>query len=201
MKKLYVATSWRNPYQPEIIRIAREMGFDVYDFREPSPGIYGFGWKQIEQAPVKEWSYERYREVLAHPIAEEAFERDLAGLQADATLLVMPAGRSAHWEHGYAVGRGQQVATLYPVDIELTEIGGHSLRSHCEICFPCGHVCPEEYRAQCCKLHSKIRDDFEPELMVKGGSGGILIGRKEMETWLQSVLDTPRGTGAWRDSP
>lgn len=196
MKKLYVATSWRNPYQPEIVRIAREMGFEVYDFREPSPGVYGFSWKQIEQAPEKEWTFERYREVLAHPIAEEAFQRDMAGLQADATLLVLPAGRSAHWEHGYAAGQRQRTAALYPVDMPMTEIGDHNWR-RCDACHP--NIWKEpigSVSSAPCKLRTKLRDDFEPELMVKGGTDGILIGRAELDQWLESVLaQRPVGWG------
>lgn len=177
-KKLYVASSWRNSYQPAVVSIARGMGFSVYDFREPEPGVKGFGWKAIEPSPVKEWTFERYREVLAHPIAEDAFQRDLKGLQADATLLVMPAGRSAHWEHGYAVGRGQQVATLYPVDIGLSSVDGHE--PNMSTCGKCFH--------KLCTLRTKLRSDFEPELMVKGGSGGILIGRRDLDFWLSMVL-------------
>jgi hypothetical protein len=196
-KKLYVASSWRNPYQPEVVRIARSMGFSVYDFRRPHGGETdtGFSWKAIDSGAPKDWSYERYREVLAHPVSEAAFQADLAGLQADATLLVMPAGRSAHWEHGYAVGRGQQMATLYPVGIPMPDtFGSHAPTSSvCMECHPeyAQHGGIPTLDRYVCELRHKLRRDFEPELMVKGGSGGILIGRKEMEQWLQSVLDMP----------
>jgi hypothetical protein len=194
-KRLYVATSWRNPYQPEIVRIAREAGFDVYDFREPSPGIHGFSWKEIETKPIQDWTYERYRQVLAHPIAEEAFQRDMAGLQADATLLVLPAGRSAHWEHGYACAKRQRTAALYPVDVALTAIAGHAVGGgECWPCWPGSREAPECQRPGPCRLRTKLRDDFEPELMVKGGSDGIIIGRAELDRWLESVLaDGPVG--------
>ena len=182
MKRLYVATSWRNVYQPEIVRIAREMGLETYDFRIPEPGIYGFSWKSIDKSPVKGWSFERYREILAHPIAQEAFERDMHGLSADATLLVLPAGRSAHWELGYACGQGQRTAALYPTDIEMTAIGGHTLHvfdglTQCE-------ECGGSYQ---CDLRTKLRDDFEPELMVKGATDGVLIGEEELRSWLKKI--------------
>lgn len=33
--KIYVASSWRNKYYPEIVAKLRMMGYEVYDFRNP----------------------------------------------------------------------------------------------------------------------------------------------------------------------
>lgn len=40
MAKIYVASSWRNPYQPEVVAALRKAGHQVYDFRNPedNPG-------------------------------------------------------------------------------------------------------------------------------------------------------------------
>ena len=35
MKKVYVASSWRNPIQPAIVALLRGHALDVYDFRNP----------------------------------------------------------------------------------------------------------------------------------------------------------------------
>jgi hypothetical protein len=40
--KLYVASSWRNARQPEVVARLREAGHEVYDFRNPAPGNTGF---------------------------------------------------------------------------------------------------------------------------------------------------------------
>ena len=45
--KIYVASSWRNKYQQDVVKELREYGHDVYDFKNP-PNSTGFNWKQIE---------------------------------------------------------------------------------------------------------------------------------------------------------
>lgn len=42
--KIYVASSWRNEYYPEVVMKLREAGFDVYDFRNPPASDEGFHW-------------------------------------------------------------------------------------------------------------------------------------------------------------
>ena len=34
-RKIYVASSWRNEYYPEVVAKLREAGHEVYDFRNP----------------------------------------------------------------------------------------------------------------------------------------------------------------------
>lgn len=36
--KVYVASSWRNSYQPEVVKALRLSGHDVYDFCQPNTG-------------------------------------------------------------------------------------------------------------------------------------------------------------------
>lgn len=110
--KIYVASSWRNERQPEIVKSLREAGHEVYDFREPAPGERGFHWSDIDPA-WKEWTPEQFRESLQHPIATHGVGRDLAGMAwADAFLLLMPCGRSAHLELGWAIGQGKLTLIL-----------------------------------------------------------------------------------------
>jgi hypothetical protein len=33
--KIYVASSWRNAEQPEIVGLLRDLGHEVYDFKNP----------------------------------------------------------------------------------------------------------------------------------------------------------------------
>ena len=42
MARIYVASSWRNPYQPEVVAALRKAGHEVYDFRNPKDNPGGF---------------------------------------------------------------------------------------------------------------------------------------------------------------
>ena len=61
--------------------------------------------------------------MLAHPIAVRGFGLDHAAMEwADATVMVLPCGKSAHLELGWACGRGKLAFVLYdgPDEPELT---------------------------------------------------------------------------------
>ncbi len=111
--KIYVASSWRNEQQATVVEALRRIGHQVYDFKNPSPGDHGFGWRQCaSDAQLRD--PRRFRdEVLTHPVARAAFRKDFDALtDADATVLVLPCGRSAHLELGWAVGAGQMTIVL-----------------------------------------------------------------------------------------
>lgn len=121
MAKIYVASSWSNPYYPEVVRRLREDGHEVYDFRDPPHGGNGFHWKDID-ANAQTWTFSQYAEGLHHPLAERQFAADLNALRwADACVLVLPCGRSAHTEAGWMAGTGKKVIAFIPemVEIEL----------------------------------------------------------------------------------
>lgn len=106
-RNIYVASSWRNQLQPGIVSILRSIGHEVYDFRNP-PSSNGFSWSDIDP-DWKSWTTEQYREALKHPIAKRGYESDIAAVRAcDTCLLVLPSGRSASWEFGYAMGQGKE---------------------------------------------------------------------------------------------
>ena len=110
--RIYVASSWRNLYQPEVVDALRREGYDTYDFRNPTPGDDGFQWAEIDPA-WESWTPAQYRETLQHPLAQVGFAQDKLALQmADVTVLVLPCGRSSHLELGYATGVGQRTAVL-----------------------------------------------------------------------------------------
>jgi nucleoside 2-deoxyribosyltransferase len=111
--KIYVASSWRNTYQPRVVEILRGLGFEVYDFKNPGPGDHGFSWREIDP-DWKNWSPQRYREALLHPIAARGHESDMAALDsADICVLVLPSGRSASWEYGYHCGKTGKPGVVY----------------------------------------------------------------------------------------
>ncbi len=110
-QKVYVATSWRNTQQPQIVRDLQAMGYEVYDFRNPS-GNAGFAWSQIPLHGKENHdciSAHSYLEVLDHPRAQDGFESDFNAMQAaDIVVMVLPCERDAHLELGWAVGAGKQ---------------------------------------------------------------------------------------------
>jgi hypothetical protein len=119
--RIYVASSWRNTYQPAVVQVLRAAGHEVYDFRHPAPGDDGFAWTEIDPAWLS-WTPAQYRAALQHPRAHVGFTHDRLALQrADVTVLVLPCGRSAHLELGYAAGVGQRTAVLMlePCEAEL----------------------------------------------------------------------------------
>jgi hypothetical protein len=110
--RIYVASSWRNTLQPEVVSALRAAGHEVYDFKNPRPGDNGFHWSEIDPA-WKGWSPEQFREGLNHPIAQAGFRSDMDALEAcDACVLVLPSGRSAHLELGWASGAGKRTLVL-----------------------------------------------------------------------------------------
>lgn len=105
--KVYVASSWRNEYQPEVVRALRDVGHEVYDFRDE-----GFPWSDID-LNWESWTTVEYLAALDHPIAEAGFARDFDAMKwADACVMVMPCGRSAHLEAGYFVGTHKPLIIL-----------------------------------------------------------------------------------------
>ena len=112
--KIYVASSWRNAYQPDVVIALRKVGYEVYDFRQPKPGNHGFHWSEIDKA-WQSWSATQFREALSHPIAESGFDSDMNALEAcDICVLVLPCGRSAHLEAGFAAGAGKPTLIYIP---------------------------------------------------------------------------------------
>ena len=110
--KVYIASSWRNTQQPGVVARLRAEGHDVYDFRNPVEGDHGFHWSSIDPE-WQEWSPEAYVRALQHPVAQAGFAKDMNALRrADAVVLVMPCGRSAHLELGWTVGAGKSTIVL-----------------------------------------------------------------------------------------
>lgn len=112
---IYVASSWRNRHQPALMHVLRAAGLDAYDFRHPE-GATGFAWREVmpNYTPgSNEVLPSDYITGMAHPRAREGFDSDMAALRrADTCVLVLPCGRSAHLELGWAVGAGKRTAVL-----------------------------------------------------------------------------------------
>lgn len=106
--KIYLASSWRNPEQPDAVKFLRNAGHEVYDFRNPPGGIpNGFRWAELDPN-WEAWLATTYREKLQEPLAQRGFNSDFDGMKlADVGILLLPCGRSAHLELGWMAGAGK----------------------------------------------------------------------------------------------
>lgn len=116
MRRIYIATSWKNKTNVRSLAEAlRANGHEAFDFtdlnnRPNELDKFVFG--------VKEWlkySGQQPHEIdwidfLSWPPTKRAFASDKAGLDwADTVILLHPCGRSAHLEGGYGVGAGKEL--------------------------------------------------------------------------------------------
>ena len=132
--RVYVASSWRNEARQQlVVETLRAHSHDVYDFRNPAPGNTGFSWRSCVTEEEQLRDPRRFRdEVLTSDTAQQGFRLDMEALRyADATVLVLPCGRSAHLELGYAVGAGQGTIVLLDDPMSEPEL----------MVLMCGRVC------------------------------------------------------------
>lgn len=114
MAKVYVASSWRNQYYPEVVKQLIEHHHDVFDFRNPPDGKGGFFWRDVDPN-WEQWKTQDYIHHLRNEWAEYGFQRDYYAMkEADACVLVLPCGRSAHSEAGWMAGAGKKVFVFIP---------------------------------------------------------------------------------------
>jgi len=91
-----------------VVMALRDAGHEVYDFKNPTVGDVGFAWSDIDP-DWQDWTNEQYIDALDHPIAQAGFKSDFDAMKwADTFVLVLPCGRSAHLELGWAVGAGRE---------------------------------------------------------------------------------------------
>ena len=110
--KIYVASSWRNIHQQNVVKALKEDGHEVYDFKDAD----GFSWYEVDPEWMQWPRYiEKYLDGLNHTAALRGFKRDMDALNwADACVYVMPCGPSASMELGYAVGKGKKTIVYIP---------------------------------------------------------------------------------------
>src|SRR5574341_298278 len=115
---IYLIGSMRNRRIIAIAKTLRSAGHEVYD-DWIAPG---------EEADDKWQEYERargrtYVEALRGWHAQHVHHFDMWHLtQADAVVLVMPAGKSAFWELGWATGSGKKTYMLIEEEPERFDI-------------------------------------------------------------------------------
>ena len=141
MARIYVASSWRNAYYPEVVKRLREFGHEVYDFRNPPQGGHGFHWTDIDPN-CTEWTFAEYADGLTHPTAEKQFANDIEALEwADTCVLVLPCGRSAHTEAGWCKGRGMKTIVYIPKMVSIRRKTSLQLLQVGPSCYQVGQSC------------------------------------------------------------
>lgn len=104
--KIYIASSWKMEVAcKEIANFLRCNKHEVDLFCEERPERTAFSFDKIK-------GHENLNgiEMLEQPLVQQAFKEDKKWLDwADVCLLVLPSGRSAHLEAGYAKGQGKEL--------------------------------------------------------------------------------------------
>ncbi len=118
-RKIYLASSWRNDRQPAVVRRLREEGHEVNDFRDNEDH---FAWSDIDP-DYERWDAGAFSAALGHELAVRGFNNDFSAMQwANAFVLALPSGRSAHIEAGWAIGRGIPTGILIEGDTYEPEL-------------------------------------------------------------------------------
>lgn len=118
ISSVYVLGSLKNPAIPKVAAALRGVGLDVFD------DWYAAGY----EADDKWAEYERkrgrsYGAALGGYAAEHVFNYDKSHIdRCDASVLVAPAGRSAHLELGYAIGSGKCGFVYFPTEPERWDV-------------------------------------------------------------------------------
>jgi hypothetical protein len=99
---------------------------DPVVWRHVSSGYAACNWSGSSRAfPAKGSDWEpvgTYLDMIDHPRAIEGYESDFAAMnRADTFVMVLPCGKSAHLELGWAAGAGKRTAILCedPIEPEL----------------------------------------------------------------------------------
>lgn len=115
--KIYVATSWKMKRAAlELTDLLRAANHEVDCFCDPSSGRYVFDYTkhpEIFHLNAKEYVDCSYGRLI--------FQENKKWIDwCDMVILILPSGRSAHLEAGYAVGQGKKLIVVG--DMPLGEI-------------------------------------------------------------------------------
>ncbi len=120
MSRIYIASSWRNQYQQQLVEELRKRGHKVYDFKHP----YGRNdvpvWESVSVTQNLRSAYVEkclkggeFKRMLLDRQSIKRFEEHFTAMQdADTCILLLPAGRSSHIEAGHMNGMGKRVFVM-----------------------------------------------------------------------------------------
>lgn len=102
-QKVYLIGSLRNPVIPDVARVLRYVGYDVFDDWFAAGPEADDKWKDYEKARGRS-----YIEALEGEAANHVYSFDRRHLEAaDIAVLICPAGKSGHLELGWFLGGGK----------------------------------------------------------------------------------------------
>lgn len=109
--RIYVASSWKNEYQPEVVKRLRELGHSVYDYRNPAEGDHGFSWREIspnfEKWGLVEFEAPQTQPELMYKMCPRSFEPKEKWLLTSWADLEQWAGRITRPVKVYVAARSQ----------------------------------------------------------------------------------------------
>jgi nucleoside 2-deoxyribosyltransferase len=107
--KVYLIGSLRNPAVPELANELRVAGFEVFDDWYSAGERADDSWQAYENIRGRD-----YKAALKGFSAQMIFNFDKKHIdEADAVVLLLPAGKSGHLELGYALGQGKPGYILF----------------------------------------------------------------------------------------
>ncbi len=111
--KIYIASSWKNEIElKQIAQILRNKGHMVDLFCETTNSRTAFHWSCFVEKEEDLIKYDATSFIKEEKV-QKAFIQDKAWLDwAECCILVLPSGRSAHLEAGYAKGQGKKLYIL-----------------------------------------------------------------------------------------
>lgn len=108
MASIYLIGSLRNPEVPKVAQALRADGHEVFDEWFSAGKIADDSWRDHQQRKGL-----TYQDALKGYAARHIFEFDRYHLnRTDVGILLTPAGRSAHLELGYMIGKGKLAYVL-----------------------------------------------------------------------------------------
>lgn len=118
VRSIYLMGSLRNRGVPILANAIEAIGIEAFDsWQSPGPDADDH-WREYEKARGR-----TYEQALRGHSARHVFEFDRQHIErCDAAVLVMPAGKSAHLELGYALGLGKYGFILLPEEPERWDV-------------------------------------------------------------------------------
>lgn len=120
MSRIYIASSWKNPYQQQLVEELRKRGHKVYDFKHPCGRNDSVVWESVSVTQNLRSAYkenclkgDEFKRMLSDRQSIKRFDEHFAAMQdADTCVLLLPAGRSSHIEAGHMNGMGKRVFVM-----------------------------------------------------------------------------------------
>lgn len=134
--KLYVASSWKNMVYGAVCEILTTSGFECLDWRNPPGENTPFRWSQIGVSDPEKTG--NYIEIINNSErATDGFNSDFSLMQqADQCVLLLPCGKSAHFEAGWFWGQKKPIHVFFTepeVTPELMYLGATSINGSLDV--------------------------------------------------------------------